>query len=138
MKGKYPMKLTIRSLDHFLFNITINKRQDALLHQMLVAYRQESYEIDNIESLENSLQTQLYFPPKRSNEDFPHTLDAAILSLKGWLLAFSAVALLLLSFCINSKLQSQSNFGLDEILTYNSEESNLDTLTLSREQEYGH
>lgn len=116
-------------------NIKQSNKPAVLLDQMLVAYRQESRTIETLDTIEKLARKQFCHPPIRVSEEFSLSLDAAILSLRGWLLAFSAVALLLFTL---SNFQSQSNIGFDEVLTYNTEGVSVDPLTLSVEQEYGH
>lgn len=85
----------------------------------------------------------LYFT-KPNEEDFSYTLEAAILSLKGWLLAFSVVALLLLILSFNRNFQSQARSRFDEVLTYNAEGIEAaegvspNPFIVPTEQEYGH
>lgn len=119
-------------------NIKRSDKQAVLLEQMLAAYRQESCTIETLDTLEKSTKERLCHPPTRVCEEFSLSLDAAILSLRGWLLAFSAVVLLLFSLSLSSNFQSQSNMGFDEVLTSSTEGGPIDPLTLSVEQEYGH
>lgn len=135
------MKSILQLLNRSPRQISYEKKQDLLIGQMLVAYQQNSQMTEAIDRLEQSLKKQLNVSPNKVREEFSYTLDAAILSLRGWLLAFSALALLLLMLSFNRNFQSQASF--DEILTYNAEgvesveEASPNPFTLSSEQEYG-
>ena len=108
------------------------------LDQLLRVYREESHSIAPIDDLEMDLRARLRSFPGFPNEDFTVSLESAILSLKGWLLAFSAAAIILLSLGIGLKYYSQSSTGLEEVLTYNADSAqHRDTFLFSDEIDYG-
>ncbi len=132
------MKIMLNPL-RFLFNRL--SRADMLceqhLDQLLRVYREESHSIAPIDNLEMDLRGRLRSFPGLRNEDFTVTLESAILSLKGWLLAFSAAAIILLSLGVGLKYHSQSSTGLEEVLTYNADSAHRDTFLFSDEIDYG-
>ena len=114
------------------------ERRKILLDQMLAAYRHEAHSSgEAIDGLERKLKARLRFLPTRAADEFSLSLDAAILSMRGWLIGFTAVALLLFSLSLASNFQPQPSHGLEEVLTYNVEGTTQDPLALSSEQEYG-
>ena len=125
-----------------LKNLTRQPKNDVLLDQMLVAYRQDARSTtrynEAIDELERGLKTRLhYWRPATSGDEFALSLDAAILSMRGWLVAFSAVALLLFSLSLAENFRPQTNHGIEEVLTYNAEGAMPDPIAISGEQEYG-
>ncbi len=118
----------------FLFNRP--SQADQYLDQMLQVYR-EDRSIAEIDSLERELRARLRIPHGLRDEEFTITLESAILSLRGWLLAFSAAAIILLSLGVGLKYQSQSPVGLEEVLTYNADSTHRDPFLFSDEIDYG-
>jgi hypothetical protein len=138
------MKSIAQLINRCLHRICYKKKQDILFDRMLVNYKRNSQVTEAIDKLEQSLKCKVYTSPNQIQEDFSYTLEAAILSLKGWLLAFSVVALLLLILSFNRNFQSQARSSFDEVLTYNAEGieaaegGSLNLFILPIEQEYGH
>lgn len=96
------------------------KNQELLYNKMLVAYQQSSQEADIIDKLEQSFRDRQYSVQCRGKQ-WEDTLDTAILSLKGRLLAFSGIALLLLIFIFNNNYSQDSKSAADNILTQNTD-----------------
>src|SRR5205085_11126580 len=112
--------------------------REQCLDQMLQAYNAESRSVAAIDGLERELRARLRSLPVLRNEELTITLEAAILSLRGWLLAFGAAAIILLSLGVGLKYQSQSPAGLEEALTYNTDSAHRDPFLFSEEMDYGH
>jgi hypothetical protein len=112
--------------------------RDQVLTQLLRASRFESSSATAIDELENNLKNKMRILPILQNEELGLSLDTAILSMRGWLLAFGAVALLLFSFSVraNYKEEQLSN-NVEEVLTSQIEPVNQDTLVLAGDVEYG-
>ena len=109
------------------------------LNEILQVYREESRSVAMIDSLEKDLQPRLQIlPVLRARQELTLTLEAAILSLRGWLLAFGVVTLILLSLSVGLKYQKQGALGLEEGLTYNADPAQRDSLLVSDEIDYGH
>ena len=94
------------------------KNHELLYNKMLVAYQQNSQAIDIIDKLEQSCRNRRYSLQCRGKQ-WEDALDTAILSLKGRLLAFSGIALLLLIFIFNNNHSQYSKSAADNILTQN-------------------
>lgn len=127
---------------------TSKKKQELLYTKMLVAYQQSSQAIDIIDKLEQSCRNHRYSLQCRGKQS-EDTLDTAILSLKGRLLVFSGIALILLTFIFNKNYSQYSESFADNILTQNTdnpEEIEVESVTglslnpigLPGEQDNGH
>jgi hypothetical protein len=113
--------------------------RERCLNQMLRAYCEEAHSTAVIDHLEKDLSTKLrILPVLCANVEFAMTLEGAILSLKGRLLAFSAVAIILLSLSAGLKFQNQGPVGLDEVATYNIDLLHRDSFLLPDEMDYAH
>jgi hypothetical protein len=111
--------------------------REQCLGKMLQAYREESCSAAVTDDLEKRLRVRLRIFSVSHNEEYTITLEAAILSLRGWLLAFSAAAIILLLLGVGLKYQSQSPVGLEEVLTYNTDSAHRDPFLFSDEIDYG-
>lgn len=130
------------NLLRFLFNhpSEAERHRERCLDYLLQAYHHEEARAANpINELQRELRVRLrILPVLRTNEEFTLTLEAAILSLRSWLLAFGAAALILLSLSAGLRYYDQSPIGLDEAVTYNADPTHRDPFLISDEIDNGH
>jgi hypothetical protein len=125
----------------FLFNHSseAERQRERCLDYLLQAYHEEARAAKPINELERELRVRLrILPVLRTNEEFALTLEAAIISLRSWLLAFGAAALILLSLSAGLRYYDQSPIGLDEAVTYNADPTHRDPFLISDEIDNGH
>jgi hypothetical protein len=117
----------------------VERQRAHCLDQMLQAYRAESHATLPLNELEQELRERLrVLPVLRASSEFTLTLEAAILSLRSWVLALGAAALILLSLSAHLKYYDQSPIGLDEAVSYNADPPHRDPFLISDEADNGH
>jgi hypothetical protein len=117
------MKITVAFKNN---GLSLTEKHKDLIGRMLDAYRTEcrTTETETIYAIEANLKPQLH--NFLGDKEFTVTWETAVVSLRGWLLAFSAVAFVLLTLSLGGRNELQRplirrSLPPENVLTYNSE-----------------